>query len=78
MELLRSQFLQKRNLLRDMTRYDHRTFLPKLAEKIGLAILQSLGLSIAQAAAINAVVPVLFIFTPPLAGFLAERLGNFR
>lgn len=27
---------------------------------------------------INAVIPILFIFTPPLAGFLADKLGNFR
>ena len=29
-------------------------------------------------AVINAVIPILFIFTPPLAGFLAEKVGNFR
>ena len=30
-------------------------------------------------AIINAVIPVLFIFTPPLAAFLSERVvGNFR
>merc|ERR1719397_2473910 len=27
---------------------------------------------------VNAVIPVLFIFTPPLAGFLADKIGNFR
>ena len=27
---------------------------------------------------INAIIPILFIFTPPLAGFLADKLGNFR
>ncbi len=40
--------------------------------------MKSLGISVREAALINAVVPVLFIFTPPLAGFLADRLGNFR
>ena len=27
---------------------------------------------------INAVIPILFIFTPPLAGFMSEKTGNFR
>jgi hypothetical protein len=40
--------------------------------------MKSLGLSIQEVAIINAVIPVLFIFTPPLAGFLAEKVGNFR
>ena len=35
--------------------------------------MKSLGLTVAEAAAINALVPVLFIFTPPIAGFLADR-----
>lgn len=40
--------------------------------------MKSLGLDIVQVAIINAVIPVLFIFTPPLAGFLADKVGNFR
>ena len=40
--------------------------------------MKSLGLSIQEVAVINAVIPILFIFTPPLAGFLAEKVGNFR
>lgn len=35
--------------------------------------MKSLGLTVLETAAINAVVPVLFIFTPPIAGFLADR-----
>ena len=31
-----------------------------------------------EASVINAIIPILFIFTPPLAGFLADKLGNFR
>ena len=34
--------------------------------------------SITEVAVINAVIPILFIFTPPLAGFLADKVGNFR
>ena len=40
--------------------------------------MKSLGLSITEVAIINAVIPILFIFTPPLAGFMAEKVGNFR
>ena len=40
--------------------------------------MKSLGLTVQEAAIINTVIPVLFIFTPPLAGFLADRIGNFR
>ena len=40
--------------------------------------MKSLGISVQEAAIINALVPILFIFTPPLAGFMADRLGNFR
>ena len=36
--------------------------------------MKSLGLSVQEVAIINAVIPVLFIFTPPLAGFLAEKV----
>uniref|UniRef100_A0A0K2UEI0 Putative LOC101737216 [Bombyx mori] n=1 Tax=Lepeophtheirus salmonis TaxID=72036 RepID=A0A0K2UEI0_LEPSM len=40
--------------------------------------MKSLGISVVEAAIINAIVPVLFIFTPPLANFLHDRLGSFR
>lgn len=40
--------------------------------------MKSLGMTIQETAVVNAVIPVLFIFTPPLAGFLADRIGNFR
>ena len=35
-------------------------------------------MTIEETAIVNAVIPVLFIFTPPLAGFLADKMGNFR
>jgi len=35
--------------------------------------MKSLGMTVPEAAVVNAAVPVLFIFTPPLAGFLADR-----
>ena len=40
--------------------------------------MKSLGMTIQETAVVNAVIPVLFIFTPPLAGFLADKIGNFR
>lgn len=40
--------------------------------------MKSLGMTIEEAAIINAVIPVLFIFTPPLTGFLANKIRNFR
>jgi len=40
--------------------------------------MKSLGMTIEETAIVNAVIPVLFIFTPPLAGFLADKIGNFR
>lgn len=40
--------------------------------------MKSLGLSVQEVAVINAVIPILFIFTPPLAGFMADKVGNFR
>lgn len=40
--------------------------------------MKHLGLGIQQVAVINAVIPILFIFTPPLSGFLADKVGNFR
>eukprot|EP00096_Caligus_rogercresseyi_P011757 TRINITY_DN4734_c0_g1_i1.p1 TRINITY_DN4734_c0_g1~~TRINITY_DN4734_c0_g1_i1.p1 ORF type:complete len:792 (-),score=179.13 TRINITY_DN4734_c0_g1_i1:362-2737(-) len=40
--------------------------------------MKSLGLSVLEASVINAIVPILFIFTPPLANFLHDRLGSFR
>ena len=47
----------------------HPSFLPSF---------QYLGISVQEASVINAIIPILFIFTPPLAGFLADKLGNFR
>ena len=38
--------------------------------------MKSLGMTIQETAVVNAVIPVLFIFTPPLAGFLADKIGN--
>ena len=35
-------------------------------------------MTIEETAIVNAVIPVLFIFNPPLAGFLADKMGNFR
>lgn len=40
--------------------------------------MKSLGITIQETAVINTVIPVLFIFTPPLAGLLADKIGNFR
>ena len=40
--------------------------------------MKSLGISVQEVAVINAVIPILFIFTPPLAAFMAERIGTFR
>ena len=40
--------------------------------------MKSLGLGVQEVAVINAIIPILFIFTPPLAGFMAEKSGNFR
>ena len=40
--------------------------------------MKSLGLEVQEVAVINAIIPILFIFTPPLAGFMAEKSGNFR
>ena len=40
--------------------------------------MKSLGLEVSEVAVINAIIPILFIFTPPLAGFMAQKSGNFR
>lgn len=40
--------------------------------------LKSLGYTIEDASLVNSVIPVADIFGPPLAGFLADKLGNFR
>ena len=38
--------------------------------------MKSLGLDVQEVAVINAIIPILFIFTPPLAGFMAEKSGK--
>jgi len=40
--------------------------------------LKSLGYTIEDASLVNSVIPLADIFGPPLAGFLADKLGNFR
>ncbi len=40
--------------------------------------LRSLGFDVGDAAAVNTVVPVADVVAPPLAGIVADRIGNFR
>lgn len=40
--------------------------------------MRSLGFTIEDTAVVNSAVPVADIFGPPLAGFLADKIGNFR
>lgn len=40
--------------------------------------LKALGFTIEDASLVNSVIPAADIFGPPLAGFLADKLGNFR
>ena len=40
--------------------------------------LKALGFTIEDASIVNSVIPGADIFGPPLAGFLADKLGNFR
>ena len=40
--------------------------------------MRSLGLSVEEVAIVNGVVPVADIVGPPMAGFIADRIGNFR
>merc|ERR1711884_539899 len=40
--------------------------------------MRSLGLSVEEVALVNGVIPVADIVGPPLAGFVADRIGNFR
>ena len=40
--------------------------------------LKALGFTIEDASIVNTVIPGADIFGPPLAGFLADKLGNFR
>ena len=53
-------------------------------KKLGLSIffqtihLKALGFTIEDASIVNSVIPGADIFGPPLAGFLADKLGNFR
>ena len=40
--------------------------------------MRSLGLSVEEVALVNGVIPVADIVGPPMAGFLADKIGNFR
>jgi len=40
--------------------------------------MRSLGLSVEEVALVNGVIPVADIVGPPLAGFVADKIGNFR
>ena len=40
--------------------------------------MRSLGFNIEDASIVNSVIPVSDIFGPPLAGMLADKLGNFK
>merc|ERR1719483_895846 len=40
--------------------------------------MRSLGLSVEEVAVVNCVIPVADIIGPPLAGFVADKIGNFR
>ena len=40
--------------------------------------MRSLGFKMEDAAIVNSVIPVVDIFGPPLAGVLADIMGNFR
>merc|ERR1719466_666071 len=40
--------------------------------------MRSLGLSVEEVAVVNGVIPVADIVGPPLAGLVADKIGNFR
>ena len=40
--------------------------------------MRSLGFNMEDAAIVNSIIPVVDIFGPPLAGVLADMMGNFR
>ena len=40
--------------------------------------MRELGISVEETAVMNAVTPVIAIIMPPLAGMVADRIGNFR
>ena len=40
--------------------------------------MRSLGLNVEEVALVNGVIPVADIIGPPLAGFVADKIGNFR
>jgi len=40
--------------------------------------MRSLGLSVEEVAVVNGVIPVADVVGPPMAGFLADKIGNFR
>ncbi|CAB4055295.1 unnamed protein product [Lepeophtheirus salmonis] len=58
--------------------HTHLFFLPEEKELLLKSLLKDKLSHQLEAAIINAIVPVLFIFTPPLANFLHDRLGSFR
>jgi nitrate/nitrite transporter NarK len=40
--------------------------------------MRELGINVEETAVMNAVTPVIAIIMPPLAGMVADRIGNFR
>ncbi|KAG8232406.1 hypothetical protein J437_LFUL013977 [Ladona fulva] len=40
--------------------------------------MKELGIGVEEAAAMNAITPVVAILMPPLAGMAADRIGNFK
>ena len=40
--------------------------------------MRSLGFTMEDASIVNSVIPVVDIFGPPLAGIMADKMGNFR
>ena len=40
--------------------------------------MRSLGLSVEEVAVVNGVIPVADVIGPPMAGFVADKIGNFR
>lgn len=40
--------------------------------------MRELGINVEETAIMSAVTPVVAIFMPPLAGMIADKIGNFR
>lgn len=40
--------------------------------------MRELGINVEETAIMSAVTPVVFFIMPPLAGLLADKIGNFR